>query len=77
MEGLDRIMQTPGVMGGRACIRGHRVTVSAIVGDIGAGQTIEQVLAAFPYLEREDVLQAIRYAALRAGEREVILAPAS
>jgi uncharacterized protein (DUF433 family) len=77
MEGLDRITQTPGVMSGKACIRGHRVTVSAIVGDIGAGQTIEQVLAAFPYLEREDVLQALRYAAALAGEREIMLASAS
>ena len=77
MEGLDRITQTPGVMGGKACIRGHRVTVGAIVGDIGAGQTVEQVLQAFPYLEREDVLQALRYAALLASEREVALASAS
>jgi uncharacterized protein (DUF433 family) len=50
-----------------------RVTVGMIVGQIGAGHTIEEVLAAYPYLEREDVLQALRYAAWRSEEREVSL----
>jgi uncharacterized protein (DUF433 family) len=49
-------------MGGRPCIRGMRVTVGMIVGQIGAGQTIDQILCDYPYLEREDVLQAVRYA---------------
>ena len=53
-----------------------RVTVAMVVGQIGAGQTIEQVLADYPYLEREDVLQALRYAAWRIEEREVALPPA-
>ena len=55
MPHLDRITQHPAVMGGKACIRGMRVTVSMIVGQIGAGHSIEQVLADFPYLEREDI----------------------
>ncbi len=76
MEGLERITQTPGVMGGKACVRGMRVTVSMIVGEIGAGRTIDQLLQDFPYIEREDVLQSLRYAALLASEREVILASA-
>jgi uncharacterized protein (DUF433 family) len=63
-------------MGGKACIRGMRVTVSTIVSQIGAGRTIEQVLADYPYLEREDILQALRYAAWLAEEREVSLPPA-
>ncbi len=50
-------------MGGKACLRGMRVTVGTIVGQIGAGRTVEQVLVDYPYLEREDVLQALRYAA--------------
>jgi len=50
-----------------------RVTVGMVVGQIGAGRTIEQVLANYAYLEREDVLQALRYAAWRAEEREVTL----
>jgi uncharacterized protein (DUF433 family) len=73
MPQLDRITQDPGVMGGKPCIRGMRVTVGTIVGQIGAGRSIEQVLADYPYLEREDVLQALRYAAWRAEEREVTL----
>jgi len=71
---LDRITQNPDVMGGKACVRGMRVTVGMIVGQIGAGRSIDDVLADFPYLEREDVLQALRYAAWRAEEREVSLA---
>ena len=66
---------TPGVMGGQACIRGMRVTVSMIVGQIGAGRSIDDLLADFPYLEREDILQALRYAAWRVQEREVLLRP--
>lgn len=73
MEEFDRITQQPGVMGGKACIRGQRVTVAAIVSQLGAGQTVEQILADYPYLDREDVFQAIRYAAWRAEEREVVL----
>lgn len=73
MAQLDRITQDPGVMGGKPCIRGMRVTVGMIVGQIGAGHSIEEVLADYPYLEREDVLQALRYAAWLAEEREVPL----
>lgn len=76
MEQLDRITQQPDVMAGRACIRGMRVTVGSLVGQIGAGRSIEEVLGDYPYLEREDVLQALRYAAWRAEEREVTLAGA-
>jgi uncharacterized protein (DUF433 family) len=71
---LDRITHRPDVMGGKACIRGMRVTVGMVVGQIGAGRSIEQVLADFPYLEREDVLQAIRYAARLAEAREITIA---
>jgi uncharacterized protein (DUF433 family) len=50
-----------------------RVTVGMIVGQIGAGHAIEEILADYPYLEREDVLQALRYAAWLAEDREVVL----
>ena len=73
MQGLNRITHDPRVMGGKPTIRGMRVTVGAIVGLIGTGITVEQVLADYPYLEREDILQALRYAAWRAEEREVTL----
>ena len=55
---------------------GMRVTVGMIVGQIGSGQSIDQVLADYPYLEREDILQAVRYAAWRSEEREVTLTSA-
>jgi uncharacterized protein (DUF433 family) len=63
MKQFDRITQEPGVMGGKACIRGMRVTVGNVVGQIGAGRTVEDLLQDYPYLEREDILQALRYAA--------------
>ena len=59
MQGLDRITQSPDVMGGKACIRGLRVTVGMIVGQIGTGHSVDEVLADYPYLEREDVMQAL------------------
>lgn len=62
MGEFDRITQDPGVMGGKACIRSMRVTVGMIVGQIGAGRTVDDLLASYPYLEREDILQALRYA---------------
>ncbi len=76
MGEFDRITQDPNVMGGKACIRGMRVTVGMIVGQIGAGRTVEDILADYPYLEREDIMQALRYAAWRAEEREVVLSGA-
>jgi uncharacterized protein (DUF433 family) len=72
MTQLDRITQQPGVMGGKACIRGMRVTVGMIVGQIGAGHSIENVLVDYPYLEPEDIMQALRHAAWRAEEREIV-----
>ena len=73
MAPLDRITQDPALMGGKPCISGMRVTVGMIVGQIGADRSIEEVLTDYPYLEREDILQALRYAAWRAEEREVTL----
>ena len=73
MDSLDRITWQPGVMGGKACIRGMRVTVGMILSQIGAGHSIEAVLEDFPYLEREDILQALRYAAWLAEERDIVI----
>jgi uncharacterized protein (DUF433 family) len=77
MEQLERITQQPGVMGGKPCIRGMRVTVGMVVGQIAAGHSIADLLAEYPYLEREDIVQALRYAAWRAEEREIPLARAA
>jgi uncharacterized protein (DUF433 family) len=73
MGELDRIVQQPGVMGGKACIRGLRVTAGMIVSQIGAGHGIDEILADYPYLEQEDIMQALRYAAWRAEEQDVAL----
>jgi uncharacterized protein (DUF433 family) len=73
MLDLDRITQDPQIMGGKACIRSIRVTVGMIVGQIGTGHSVDEILADYPYLEREDILQALQYAAWRVAEREVVL----
>jgi uncharacterized protein (DUF433 family) len=73
MKDFTRITQNPNVMGGKPCIRGLRVTVGAIVAQLGAGGTIDRLLEDYPYLQREDVLEALRYAAWRAQEREIEL----
>ena len=71
MQGFDRITVSPDQMGGRACIRSMRVTVGMVVSQIGSGQSIDEVLLAYPYLERDDVLQALRYAAWRLEEQDM------
>jgi uncharacterized protein (DUF433 family) len=63
MAQFDRITFHPSIMGGRACIRGMRIPVSVIVGQIANGSSMEQVLADFPDLEEQDVRQALKYAA--------------
>jgi len=75
-ESFDRITQNPAVMGGKPCIRGMRVTVGMIVGQIGAGVSIEKLLSDYPYLERGDIMQALQYAAAISQWREVALAEA-
>jgi uncharacterized protein (DUF433 family) len=73
MKPLNRITQDPLVMGGKPCIRGMRVTVGMVIGLLAAGRTHEEILAAYPYLEREDIGEALSYAAWRAQEIEVPL----
>lgn len=74
MNQLDRITLNPERMGGRPCVRDLCVTVGMLVGQIGEGRSIEALLGDYPYLEREDVMQALRYAAWRVEEREITLA---
>ena len=73
MPGLDRITQSPDVMGGKPCVRGMRVTVGMVVGMFAAGHSFADILAAYPYLEDEDLRQALAYAAWRVQEIEVPL----
>jgi uncharacterized protein (DUF433 family) len=74
MKQFERITLDPAVMGGKACIRGLRVTAATIVGLLAAHRSREEILAAYPYLEPEDIDEALRYAAWRLEEREVTLA---
>ena len=71
MGHFDRITRQSSVMGGKACVRNMRVTVGAIVRQIGEGHTVDDILADYPYLEREDVLQALKYAAMQAEQRKI------
>ena len=73
MNQLDRITLNPAVMGGKPCIRGLRVTVGTVMGLLAAGRTREEILTAYPYLEPDDINQALAYAAWRLEEREVPL----
>ena len=60
-EEFDRITQNTSIMGGKPCIRGMRVTVGMIVGQIGAGVSIDELLTDYPYLEKEDIMQALQF----------------
>ena len=73
---IDRITIDPTVMGGKPCIRGMRVTVGTIVGLLAEGHSTAEILELYPYLEPQDIAQALSYAALRAEEREIELKPA-
>jgi uncharacterized protein (DUF433 family) len=67
---LNRITHDPAVMGGKACIRGMRVTAGMILGLLAAGRSREEILQAYPYLEPEDIDAALSYAAWRLQEHE-------
>ncbi len=77
MEGFDRITYDPSVMGGRACIRGMRVTVSLVLNLVASGMTTDEIIDAYPYLATEDIRQALKYAAWLAEESIHPLEPAS
>jgi len=71
MKTLNRITFNPGVMGGKPCIRGLRVTVGTIVGLMASGRTKDEILKLYPYMEPEDIDQALAYAAWRVEEIDV------
>lgn len=79
LPGLERITFDPNVMGGRACIRGLRLTVALVLNLVADGMTTEEIVDAYPYLEPEDVQAALRYAAWLAEETvlPLQLAPAA
>ena len=73
MKLLPRITFDPNVMGGKPCIRGMRVTVGAIIGLLAAGRSHEEILKAYPYLEADDIAEALGYAAWRVEEIDLPL----
>lgn len=71
MVRLDRLTRSVEVMGGRVCVRGTRVTVGAVLSQVAAGLSVVEILDAYPYLDEQDVRQAVAYAAWRASEVDV------
>ena len=68
MFGFQRITSTPNIMGGKACVRGMRISVSLIVNLVANGMSFEEILTEYPDLEREDIQEALRYAAWATDE---------
>ena len=71
MKKLTRITFDAQVMGGKPCIRGMRITVGTVVGLLAAGHTTADILKAYPYLEEEDLREALAYAAWRAEDADI------
>ena len=76
MKQLKRITLNPEVMGGKPCIRGLRVTVGTVVGLVASGYSSAEILGLYPYLEDEDIREALAYAAWRVEEVELPLVDA-
>jgi uncharacterized protein (DUF433 family) len=76
-EGFPRITANPRVMAGKPCIRGLRFPVSNVITELAGGASVEDLLWEFPYLEREDIAEALRFAAWRMQEREIDLVDAA
>ena len=70
---IDRVTIDPNVMGGKPCIQGIRVTVGTITGLLATGETVDNILMLYPYLEKEDIYAALSYATWRAEEQDIPL----
>ncbi len=73
MKRFSRITLDPKVMGGKPCIRQMRVTVGMILGLLASGKSFEEIILAYPYIEREDIQESLSFAAWRLMEYEVEL----
>jgi len=73
MKQLDRITINPGICQGQPTIRGMRITVSLIIKQVANGMSNRDILAAYPELENEDIVQSLKYAAWLASERTVLI----
>jgi len=77
MFGFDRITFNPDILGGKACIRGLRISVSLIVNLVANGLTTAEILTEYPDLDAEDIQQALRYAAWTTEETVYVPAGAA
>ena len=68
---FQRITVNSEVMGGKPCVRGLRFPVSRLLGLLASGETVESVLKSYPYLEAEDIYEALNYAAMLADEQVI------
>jgi uncharacterized protein (DUF433 family) len=75
IQNLNRITVDPEVMGGKPCIRGMRVTVSCIIRQLAGGESVQRILAAYPYLESEDIHQALAFSAWLTDAHELDITP--
>ena len=76
MEQFTRISHDAGIMGGKACITGTRITIGMILMQISEGASIIELLAEYPHLTDDDIVEALRYAAWVVGAREELVIPA-
>jgi len=76
MEQFARIMHDMNIMGGKACISGTRITVGMILMQISEGTTIEELINEYPHLTKDDIAEALRYAAWAVGTNEDLVVPA-
>ena len=77
MKAFPRITTDPRQMGGLPCIRGLRMPVARVIGMVAEGRSNDEILTAYPYLEKEDIREALRYAAAAVRERELPVTEAS
>ena len=76
MEQFARIHHDAGIMGGKACIAGTRITVGMILMQISEGLSTDELLAEYPHLTKNDIAEALRYAAWAVGTKEELIVPA-
>ena len=76
MNQFKRISHDIGIMGGKACVAGTRITVGMILTQISEGATTNELLSEYPHLTKEDIAEVLRYAAWIAGAREELIVPA-
>ncbi|MCE2998188.1 MAG: DUF433 domain-containing protein [Cyclobacteriaceae bacterium] len=73
MKSFERITFDPTIMGGMACIRGMRITVSVVLSLVASGMNSKEIIEDYPDLEEEDIKECLRYASMLAKERQIAL----